>query len=498
MGKYNRIMPASLLCDFYKISHKAQYDNDTEQIYSTWTARGSRLEGINEVVVFGLQGFIKKYLIDYFNDHFFSHPMFSVLDEYKRVIEHTLNVKDPDTSHIRALHELGYLPLLIEAVPEGTRLPIRVPSATVRNTDPRFYWLTNFIETLLSCETWQPTTSATIADSYKTILNKWADKTCDDRSHVQFQGHDFSMRGMPCLEAACMSGAGHLLSFVGTDTIPAILYLENYYNADIERELVGTSIPATEHSVMCCNGRDELSSIKRLITEVYPSGFVSIVSDTWNLWDVLMKTLPTLKNEIMARDGKVVVRPDSGNPVDIICGTGLVTNNEYGYEEFTGVIELLWRTFGGTINSKGYKVLDSHIGAIYGDAITRERAEEICSKLEHKGFASSNIVFGIGSFTYTYNTRDTFGFAQKSTYAVKSGKEVFLYKDPITDDGLKKSQKGMVVVYRDIVTGAIVYKDELNLHDTIFATNLLRPVFKDGQLLVDESLQAIRDRIEGV
>jgi len=492
-------LPATLLCDFYKISHREQYDEDTEQIYSTWTARGSRIEGINKVVVFGLQGFIKKYLIDYFNENFFNRSWQEVVSEYKRVIKYTLNIDNPSIQHIWDLHELGYLPLLIEAVPEGTKLPIRVPSATVRNTHPKFFWLTNFIETLLSCETWQPTTSATIANSYKNILKKWSDKTCDNDYHVPFQGHDFSMRGMPCLEAACTSGAGHLLSFVGTDTIPAILYLENYYNADIEKELVGTSIPATEHSVMCCNGRDEYSSIKRLITEVYPNGFVSIVSDTWNLWDILTKTLPKLKDEIMNRDGRVVIRPDSGNPVDIICGTRreIETRELSNINEIRkGVIESLWDVFGGTINSKGYKVLDSHIGAIYGDAITMERAEEICSRLEEKGFASSNIVFGIGSFTYTYNTRDTFGFAQKSTYAVKGGQEVFLYKDPITDDGLKKSQKGLVYVLD--LEGNITYKDEFNIqeHEKLQPFGLLRPIFKNGELLVDENLAEIRKRVE--
>lgn len=515
----NKQLPPMLLCDFYKQAHIHMYDSDTEKIYSTWTARASKKDGIDEIVVFGVQGFVKKYLIDYFNNNFFNKPLNTVIDEYVRVIRHTLNIEYPNYEHIVHLHNLRFLPLLIEAIPEGTRVPIRVPCVTIQNTDPKFFWLTNFIETLFSCEVWLPTTSATIAYQYKKILDNWADKTCDNNEHVKFQGHDFSMRGMGCLEASCTSGAGHLTSFVGTDTIPAIIYLENYYNANIEKELVGCSIPATEHSVMCCNGRDEYSSIKRLITKVYPNGFVSIVSDTWNLWDVLTKTLPALKDEIIQRDGRVVIRPDSGNPVDIICGLPLENccygsfsdvndlydplndNKPYFEERKKGVIELLWETFGGTTNSKGYKVLDSHIGCIYGDAITLERAEEICKKLEQKGFASSNIVFGIGSYTYQFNTRDTFGFALKSTYAIKDGKEVFLYKDPITDDGVKKSQKGMVFVWKN-KDGKIILVDKLyqDNYDDLITFNgdeaLLKPIFKNGELLINYSLNEIRDRIE--
>ena len=499
--------PATLLCDFYKISHREQYDESTEQIYSTWTARNSRIKNIKKVVVFGFQGFIKKYLIKFFNDHFFNRLLTDVIDEYQRVIKYTLNIENPSVQHLIDLHNLGYLPLLLEAVPEGTQLPIRVPCLTIRNTDSRFFWLTNFVETLFSCEAWLPTNSATLAHGYYEDLNKWADKTCDNNEHVKYQGHDFSMRGMGCLEAACLSGAGHLLSFVGTDTIPAICYLESYYNANIENELVGTSIPASEHSVVCCNGQDEISTLRRLLTEVYPSGFFSYVADTWNLWDNLTKTLPALKDEIMNRDGKLVIRPDSGNPVDIICGKQLShgerwtegMQGDYHEQELKGVIELLWDVFGGTINEKGYKVLDSHIGAIYGDAITRERANDICERLAAKGFASSNIVFGIGSFTYQYNTRDTFGFALKSTYALKDGQEVFLFKDPITDDGIKKSQKGLVMVQRD-AEGNIQYIDELGLNEYInkaleSGNNLLRPIFLDGNLLIDEDLQTIRDRV---
>jgi nicotinamide phosphoribosyltransferase len=487
--KKNYKTPATLLCDFYKVSHKNQYPEGTEMIYSTWTPRMSRLKGITKVIAFGFQSFIKKYLIEYFKENFFDRTEEEVVAEYVRYIRHTLNVPFPDASHIVELHRIGYLPINIKAVKEGTLIPIRVPMLTIENTMPQFFWLTNYLETLMSCEMWMASTNATIALEYRKILEAYALDTNGDTSGVGFQGHDFSMRGMAGLEAARMSGAAHLLSFVGTDTIPAIAFLEEFYNADIEKELVGTSIPATEHSVMCAHGLNEMATYKHLINNVYPTGFMSIVSDTWDLWKVLDVVIRGLKDDIMARDGRVVIRPDSGDPVDIICG------DPNGATEFErkGVVEILWDIFGGTITEKGYKQLDTHIGCIYGDAITIDRCREICEKLKQKGFASTNMVFGIGSYTYQYNTRDTFGFALKSTFAQINGKETMIFKDPVTDKAnFKKSQYGLVSVQD--VYGEIAYKDGLLLAERTADTHLdlLEDVFIDGKLVRDETLAEIR------
>jgi nicotinamide phosphoribosyltransferase len=299
------------------------------------------------------------------------------------------------------------------------------------------------------------------------------------------------MRGMSSLESAQTSGAGHLLSFCGTDTIPAILYHEAYYNADIEKELVGTSINATEHSIQCAYGTDELSTFKHLITEAFPSGFVSIVSDTWDFWGVIENVIPALKNDILSRDGRVVIRPDSGDPVLIICG------NPEGKTELErkGLIEALWDIFGGTVTERGYKVLDSHIGAIYGDSITLERAEEIVERLKVKGFASTNIVLGVGSFSYQFNTRDTFGFAMKATYAVINGEERMLFKDPKTDDGTKKSQRGRVAVLEDGYFEELAFVDGLTkeaYESTYKSADMLETLFIDGKLVRDQSLSEIR------
>lgn len=483
--------PAMLLCDFYKLSHREQYPEGTETIYSTWTPRMSRIEGINKVVFFGLQGFIKKYLIDFFNEEFFLKTREEIVKDYRRVVKYTLGAEVIDTSHIEDLHELGYLPIKICALKEGTRVPLRVPMFTIENTLPQFFWVTNYLETLMSNELWMPCTSATVSYEFRRILENYANITSENKAFVPFQGHDFSMRGMSSIEASAKSGAAHLLSFVGTDTIPAIIYHEQYYNADIEKELVGTSIPATEHSVMCSYGKDrEFETYKHLITEVYPKGFVSIVSDTWDLWKVLSEIISPLKDEILARDGKVVIRPDSGDPIKILCGDSSATSSMVQ----KGVIEVLWDIFGGTVNSKGYKELNPKIGAIYGDAITLFRVEEICRQLEEKGFASTNVVYGIGSYTFQGSTRDTFGFALKSTYAKVKGEERLIFKNPATDDGVKKSQKGKIAVGRE--KGELVLFDELNSKQLENCrNNELEIVYLDGKLIRDEKLSEIRAKL---
>lgn len=489
------IFPSTLICDFYKVSHREQYPEGTEVVYSTWTPRSNKyFPKADKVVTFGIQAFIKKYLINYFNEHFFNRSKEEVSEEYQRVIKYTLGLENVDATHIEELHDLGYLPIKINALKEGTLAPIKVPMLTIENTNPKFFWLTNYLETLMSTEIWQPMTSATIAYTYRKLLGDYAIKTTGSTQGVEFQGHDFSMRGMGALESAISSGAAHLLSFVGTDTIPSILYHEEYYNADIEKELVGTSIPATEHSVMCSYGEtDEFELFKHLMTNVYPSGFFSVVSDTWDFWKVVGEYLPKLKETVLSRDGRVVIRPDSGDPVKILIGDEDATNELVR----KGLIECLWDIFGGTVTEQGYKVLDGHIGAIYGDSITVERAEAIVKGLEEKGFASTNVVFGIGSFTYQHNTRDTFGFAMKATYAVVNGEERFLFKDPKTDDGTKKSQRGRVHVYEQ--NGEIKFLDGLNAGVIVKHPypELLETVFEDGKLIRNQSLSEIRNILLG-
>lgn len=484
-----RINPM-LLTDFYKISHRIMSEEGTEKIYSTFTPRGSRIKGIDNVVFFGMQGFIKDYLIEYFNDNFFNMDKQAVIEDYRRTISYTIGDNCANTKHIEDLHDLGYLPIKIMAVPEGTIIPIRVPVFTIENTDKRFYWLTNFLETFVSASMWKVITATTIAKKYRDICEEWADKTADSHGHIDWQCHNFSYRGMSGNEDGIVTGAGHLLFSRGTDTIPSIQYLEHYYNADITKELVGSSVLATEHSIQC-QYQDDYRYYKRMITEVAPTGIISIVSDGYDYWNVIDEIIPSLKEMILNRDGKLVVRPDSGDPIKIICGDNEATDELVR----KGSIECLWDIFGGTINSKGYKVLNPHIGLIYGDAITLERAEEIFKQLEAKGFSSENVVFGVGSYSLGYHTRDTFAFALKATYTIIDGKEQFIFKNPKTDNGTKKSQKGLVAVLKG--ENGITFKDGLNREQyKNLRNNLLEVVFEDGKLLRDETLAEIRERVK--
>jgi nicotinamide phosphoribosyltransferase len=477
-----------LLTDGYKLDHRRQYPDSTTLVYSNWTPRRSRLEGVDEVVFFGLQYFIKKYILEDFEQYFFRQPKEQVVAAYARRVNNYLGPNQVGTEHIEALHDLGYIPMVFKALPEGASVPLRVPVFTIYNTKPEFFWLTNYFETLLSAAVWLPCTSATIAKQYRKILDRYASETSSQPGFVDWQGHDFSMRGMAGIEAGLTSAAAHLLSFTGTDTIPAVDFLETYYNADSGRELVGGSVAATEHSVMCMGTTDgEFETFRRLVTDIYPAGIVSIVSDTWDLWRVLTDYLPRLKNEISNRNGKVVIRPDSGDPVDILCG-----NPRAGHEnERKGVIGLLWEVFGGVVNEKGYRELSPCIGAIYGDSITLERAVAICERLKQNGYASTNVVLGIGSFTYQYNTRDTFGFAMKATYGEVNGTGREIFKDPVTDDGTKRSAKGLIKIVRE--------NDQYRMIDQVSWTEEaggeLKEVFRDGKLLIDWTLQQIRDRI---
>lgn len=485
-----RISPI-FLKDFYKTDHRSQYQPGTTMVSSNFTPRGSRVPGSNHVVFFGLTYFIKEYLIDAFQTEFFDQPKEEVLMKYKRIMDHTLGPDSVEIHHLSDLHDLGYLPIRIKALKEGALVPVRVPMFTIVNTKSDFYWVTNFIETLVSNIIWMPTTSATTSNLYKNILEKYADLTGGIKELIQWQAHDFSMRGMAGIEAACLSGAAHLLSFTGTDTIPAINFLEEYYNANVEKELVGGSVRATEHSVMCMGGKEgEYETYHRLLTETYPTGIVSVVSDTYDLWNVITNFLPRLKDVILAREnGKLVIRPDSGDPIKIICGD---PDAEPGSPEHKGVVELLWEVFGGEINKKGFKQLHPSIGCIYGDSITLERCEAICRGLMKKKFSSTCAVFGIGSYTFQYVTRDTYKSAMKATYGEIKGVPREIFKDPATDNGTKKSAKGLLQVLKD-KNGIYYLRDQVTKEEE--STGELKVVFEDGKLIKDYTLQEIRDNL---
>lgn len=477
------------LTDGYKTGHHQQYPKGTTLVYSNFTPRSNKYApaGCDEVVSFGQQ-MVMKQIHEAFDKDFFSRPKEEVCGEMKRELSMYLGT-DYDIAHFEALHDLGYLPINVKVLEEGTLVPIKVPVLTVYNTHPEFYWITNYLETIISNLLWKPITSATIAKAYRKLFSEWQLKTDAEKTwFVDWQAHDFSMRGLDSVDAVISSGLGHATSFMGSDSLPVIYGARKYYNA--EGAVVG-SVNATEHSVMCAGSKEDEVGTFRNLMETYPTGILSIVSDTWDLWKVCTEHIVTLKEEILARDGKVVIRPDSGDPVDIICGSlpGTGFNNP---AELKGVIELLWDVFGGTINEQGYKVLDSHIGAIYGDSITIDRAKQIFERLEAKGFASTNIVLGVGSFTYQFNTRDTFGFAMKATYVEVNGEGREIFKDPITDDGVKKSAKGLLRVAGDETN--VLLEDQCTWEDE--ATGKLQTIYKDGKFYNEITLEKIRENLK--
>ena len=496
-----------LAIDFYKTGHIKQYPKGTTEVYSNFTARSDkyfkeRYQNYIEVVFFGLSHFIQSFLIENFNENFFKKDKYEIITKYEKIMDDSLGKGSVSMKHIESLHDLGYLPIEIKALQEGSVVQIGVPLLTIVNTHPDFFWLTNYLETALSACLWKPITVATLARQYKLLLSEYAEMTGADKDFVNFQAHDFSSRGMSGLEDSAICGAAHLTSFYGTDAVLGIDLVKNYYNGF---GAVGYSVPATEHSVMCMGSKyGEFETFKRLITEVYPTGIVSIVSDTWDFWKVVTEYLPKLKDEILNRDGKVVIRPDSGDPLRIICGEdydpefmGIYPNSPYPK---VGLIRSLWDIFGGTINEEGYKVLNPKIGAIYGDSITLEKAYSILHRLMLLGFASSNIVFGIGSYSYNYITRDTLGFAVKATSGVINGERINIFKDPITDDGIKKSLKGLIRVEK--VEGK---KGRYDTHYVVFDNQTeeeekrgeLKTVFLNGSQILKPLFSDIRNIING-
>lgn len=579
-----------LMIDFYKATHHEQYPKDLTFMVSYYTPRMSRLKDVDKVTLFGLQGFIKEYLIDMFNENFFNKSEYEVVNEYTRILNATLGPNSYESDKIRDLHRLGYLPLRLRAVPEGTRTAIGVPQIEISNTHPDFVWLVNTIETMLSCTMWHTQDSAEVGYRYRQIVNKYHKMSCDEDVLPASLLGDFSMRGQHSIESATKSSAAWLLSFRNTATVPAIMYLEDYYNCDCTKEVVGLGAISTEHSVMCSNfavDGDEETQIRRLLTETYPHNSFSMVSDSYDYWNLVTNILPKLKKEIMEHDGCISIRGDSGDPVEVIAGIPLITMEENELKEFKsfddeysndfirdlvrdylwdiesenditmivkagdeyirvicspewgrergtytdkdyyfidtwsidvirnavlapeekGTVWTLWDMFGGSINSKGYKVLNPHIKAIYGDSITPQRCEEIYKRLTDKGFAINNAALGVGSFSmmcletiddegeahYNPYTRDTFGIAVKATYAEdKDHNPIMIYKQPKALSW-KKSQKGCCVVALDGQS----YTDGLDWQSARKENNLLKTVFYNGQTMIEYSLDDVRQRLHG-
>lgn len=466
--------------DVYKMGHMDQYPPGTTEVYSYLTARSGAK--IPKTLFFGLQYYLTAYLQQAITTDDVDQFM-----GYKRSI---LGSEGDSRAKLMSLVKLGYMPLEIRAVPEGTVLPTGNVLMTVRNTHPDFAWVVGFFESLL-LKVWNTTTVASYSYALKQIMSGYAHLYCDNQEHLQFQVHDFGYRGCSSEETAALSGAAHLINFLGTDTVPGLWLLRKYYAGGTDGGPIGLSVPATEHSVMCAYKREnEFDAFDRMINVLYPEGFVSIVSDTYNLWTVLTDFAPRLKDQIMARRGRVVFRPDSGDPVKVVCGD---PDAAPGSPEFKGALQLLDEVFGSTLNSKNMRVLDPHVGLIYGDGMTSERMQEMITKAAAKGYAPSNLVFGVGGLLLQQHSRDTQGFAIKATHCIVNGEQRAIMKDPVTDSG-KRSLCGYLALRKDeqgqFVTQEVPSLEEAN------NCSLLELVFKDGQLLRFQTLSDIRDRAQ--
>ena len=465
-----------LLCtDVYKMGHMEQYRPGTNKVYSYLMARSGKL--LPYSVFFGLQYFLDRYLTERITrDH---------VEEFYRYRKMILGV-DPGPEMREKFDRLvdrGYVSLDIKAVPEGSVVPVQNVLMTVTNTEPDAYWQVGFFESLL-LKVWNTTTVASYSQKLYQLVLEYARRTCDDENHLPFQVHDFGYRGVSSEETAALSGAAHLVNFLGSDTVPAVWMLSNFYDGE---HPIGLSVPASEHSVMCSYGRDaEFKAFERML-DLYPSGIVSIVSDTYNLWNVLTNFCERLRPRILARDGRVVFRPDSGNPEFILCGDPNAPDNT---PEGKGAIRLLDEMFGGSVNQRGYRVLNPKVGLIYGDGFYYERFKEVLARMERMGYASSNLVVGIGGILLQKHNRDDQGFALKATYTEVDGACQEIQKDPITD-AKKKSHKGLLKLLRE---GPIY-----TTHDQVSwdeeGRGELQRVFRNGKLLKRFTLQEIRNRV---
>lgn len=464
----NRILDT----DSYKTSHYAQYPKGTEKVFSYLESRGSE-RGWDSTLFFGLQYILKEY---------FENPIsFEEFYEAAALVpKHMVPFNEAGWRKLIEKHH-GRLPLRIRAVPEGCIIPTHNVLMTVENTDPEFFWLTSYFETQLM-RLWYPITVATQSYYLKKLIYGYLEKTADDPDNeVLFKLHDFGSRGVSSAESAAIGGAAHLINFRGTDTIVAMRMLRNYYNAEVP----AYSIPAAEHSTITSWGRDNEAEAYRnmLVQYAKPGGMLAVVSDSWDIYNAVEHIWgETLRQEVVDSGATVVIRPDSGDPPEVVSK---VTN-------------LLAGKFGTTTNSKGYEVLNN-VRVIQGDGVNPQSIEAILILLESQGFSASNIAFGMGGALLQKVDRDTMKFAFKCSSIQIAGKWQDVYKDPVTDHG-KRSKRGRLdLVKVDDEAGNRSYEtirlDEVD-REGFPARTAMHTVFQDGEIYYtgDESLDMIRDR----
>jgi len=445
--------------DSYKASHYLQYPPGTAYLSAYLEARGG---DFTETVFFGLQAFILEYLCQPITqDH--------ILEAKTFFLEHGLPFNEAGWLYILKTYN-GYLPLKIEAVPEGLILPTGQVMLQIVNTDPACYWLTTYVETALLRAIWYPSTVATVSYACKKVIAEYLQQTAGHLDGLDFKLHDFGARGASCLEAAHLGGMAHLIHFKGSDTIAGVLAAKKYYQAP----MAAYSIPAAEHSVIVSYGKEnEVDAYRHILNafkDVYR--YVAIVSDSYDLWHAIeFIWAKQLKTNIIEHGGTLVIRPDSGDPVAVV----------------TGVIDMLMHHFGYSINELGYKVLPPYLRVIQGDGICLQTIEEIVREMQKRKQSIENITFGMGAALLQKVNRDTLRFAMKASAIHKNGQWLDIAKSPKTD--LQKTSKaGRLALIKNNQNQF----ETIKLEDLGHQTNYLKPVFENGQLLYKLSFEDIR------
>lgn len=478
-----------LMADTYKNTNPDALPEGLTKLTSYITPRKSMFKNLNKVVFYGAQAFIKEFLIDSINNTFFQRPKEEVLAEYKIYLDNQIGEQSYDLQRIADLWDLGYLPVEMKCLPCGSKVDVGVPCIELTNTHPNFAWVVQWIECIAQSEIFGNCNWATMAYEYRKLANEFYSKTTDADPSMAMA--DFGFRGLG-VDNGIRASSSWLLSFNKTSTIPALQYIDRMYNAECAKTHIGIGAVSLEHATVCSNlavCETEENLLRRLLTDTYKNTSFSYVSDSFDYWGLLSDTIPKLKDEILNHNGKFLVRPDSGDIVEISVKT----------------VQKLWDLFGGTVNSKGYKELNPKIGIIYGDGCQYSKIKEIWTQLEKLGFAANTILFGVGAFSFTAMctpedgmvcmSRDTFGFAMKSTHCIINGKEYTIQKDPKTDkNNLKKSHKGLCFVTKE--------NEKFVCHDgytseTIPSDNLLETVFKDGKLVKEYTFDEIRYTLHG-
>ena len=452
-----------LKADSYKYSHFKQYPPGTEYVSSYIEARKG-----GEAVFFGLQAFL----------HSLQVPVdaYDVEEARTFLAPHGVPFNDDGWMHIVRAHN-GYLPVRIQAVPEGTVVPQGVPMVQVINTDPLVPWITSFIETQLLRAIWYPTTVATISWRCKKAIYKALIKSADNADgEIDFKLHDFGARGTSSGESAAIGGGAHLVNFKGSDTVEALMWARDHYGAD----MAGFSIPAAEHSTITAWGRDgELDAYRNMLDAFPKSPLVAVVSDSYSIYhacnDIWGGVLKDKVQRLAGSNRTLVIRPDSGDPLSTLID----------------VFDILFDRFGYVRNSRGFKVLPKYLRVIQGDGINEDSLQDILTGLMAREISISNIVFGMGGGLLQKCDRDTLSFAMKASQVTIDGQKRDIRKEPITDSH-KRSKSGRFAVVPDYLN----HRKLLCVREDVNVGNILTDVFRDGaQVRREETLDSIRERV---